>query len=148
MILLMFVAQYFYVTSCMTYPWFMSCSVSSSHILTWMALPSLMKWKMSSMARGVWAQVSICHCSLCVHTGQVCCCCSKLDTAQPWNFPPITLHLSVIHLCNINGQWLPGIWNKTPSHDIRRPPWAWKACMVAVTGVLWVTMYWQYWVLR
>ena len=33
-----------------THPWFMSCSVSSSHILTWMALPSLMKWKMSSMS--------------------------------------------------------------------------------------------------
>ena len=34
-----------------THPWFMSCSVSSSHMRTCMALPSRMKWKMSSMAR-------------------------------------------------------------------------------------------------
>ena len=32
-----------------TYPWFMSCSVSSSHIRTWIALPSRIKWKISSM---------------------------------------------------------------------------------------------------
>ena len=38
------------------YPWFMSCSVSSSHILTWMASPFRIQWKMSSM---VDAQISL-----------------------------------------------------------------------------------------
>ena len=33
----------------LTHPWFMSCSVSSSHIRTWMVLPSLIQWKMSSI---------------------------------------------------------------------------------------------------
>ena len=32
-----------------THPWFMSCSVSSSHIRTWMVLPSRIQWKMSSI---------------------------------------------------------------------------------------------------
>ena len=31
------------------YPWFMSCSVSSSHIRTWMASPLRIQWKMSSI---------------------------------------------------------------------------------------------------
>ena len=43
-----------------THPWFMSCSVSSSHMRTCMALPSRMKWKMSSMARLLWSPVVPC----------------------------------------------------------------------------------------
>ena len=33
----------------MFYPWFMSCSVSSSHIRTWMASPFRIQWNMSSI---------------------------------------------------------------------------------------------------
>lgn len=33
-----------------SYPWFMSCSVSSNHMRTWMASPFRIQWKMSSMA--------------------------------------------------------------------------------------------------
>ena len=46
-----------------THPWFMSCSVSSSHMRTWMASPFLIHWKMSSM---VWPlEVSQLRLSLC-----------------------------------------------------------------------------------
>jgi hypothetical protein len=34
---------------CPNYPWFMSCSVSSSHIRTWMASPFRIQWKISSI---------------------------------------------------------------------------------------------------
>ncbi len=34
------------------YPWFMSCSVSSSHIRTWMASPFRIQWKISSISDG------------------------------------------------------------------------------------------------
>ena len=34
---------------CPNYPWFMSCSVSSSHMRTWMASPFRMWWKISSI---------------------------------------------------------------------------------------------------
>ena len=33
----------------LTYPWFISCSVSSSHMRTFIASPFLIQWKMSSM---------------------------------------------------------------------------------------------------
>ena len=38
-------SQFYFIV----YPWFMSCSVSSSHILTWMASPLRIQWKMSSI---------------------------------------------------------------------------------------------------
>ena len=84
-----------------THPWFMSCSVSSSHMRTCMALPSRMKWKMSSMARllcspvsPLWSPVSplwspVWPSTRCITItagcwcAQVCCCPAVPSSHQP-----------------------------------------------------------------
>ena len=77
-----------------THPWFMSCSVSSSHMRTCMALPSRMKWKMSSMARLLWSPVLPCVSPVWPSTrcititagcwcAQVCCCPAVPSSHQP-----------------------------------------------------------------
>ena len=65
----------------------MSCSVSSSHILTWMALPSLMKWKMSSMMLlGLVLRVTRCQVtsSLMLCRVQPCPGVPSTQHTQPW----------------------------------------------------------------
>lgn len=44
-----------------TYPWFMSFSVSSSHTLTCMVFPSLHQWNISSILRDIQSHLTLCQ---------------------------------------------------------------------------------------
>ena len=80
-----------------THPWFMSCSVSSSHIRTWMVLPSRIQWKMSSILSSLsssypnsWSSLSGSRWKMARCWGARCC--LQRPTRQPWD--PLTTFLS------------------------------------------------------
>ena len=80
-----------------THPWFMSCSVSSSHIRTWMVLPSRIQWKMSSILSSLSSSYPISWSSLSGSRWKMArCwgarCCLQRPTRQPWD--PLTTFLS------------------------------------------------------